>query len=265
MERENRSLHMFYFLVPIVTYIAVNFAATILARCFQWNHWTLNVFAQLMNLIILYLCFYRPYRQKIGKDFLPPLLLGGPIRNEEKKIPPQMYVWVILLGICCSMALNGWFYFLQLDQTFSTYEKVAESIYSGGTIGIWLRTIVLASLLEELLMRGLCYHAMSHVIGRAGGMLLSSLLFGYVHGNWLQGLYAFILGILFAFVYDRYQRNLMAPILAHMSANLVSVLGTTVPGISLFLQRNFFICTMISTIFLVIAVVGIIKCFSIKT
>ena len=44
-----------------------------------------------------------------------------------------------------------------------------------------------------------------------------------VHGNLLQGIYAFILGMLLAFTYERFH-SILAPILIHAGANILSVL-----------------------------------------
>ena len=51
------------------------------------------------------------------------------------------------------------------------------------------------------------------------------MYFGAVHGNWLQGLYAFIIGMLLAFAYERFH-SILAPILIHAGANTVSVVVT---------------------------------------
>ena len=52
--------------------------------------------------------------------------------------------------------------------------------------------------------------------------ILSAVLFGVYHGNWVQAPYAIIIGLLAVFLYERY-KSVVAPILFHMSANLMSV------------------------------------------
>ena len=54
-------------------------------------------------------------------------------------------------------------------------------------------------------------------------MIFSAIVFGIYHLNVVQAVYAFFLGLFFAWVYDRYD-SLWAPITAHMSANLFVIL-----------------------------------------
>ena len=53
--------------------------------------------------------------------------------------------------------------------------------------------------------------------------LAALLIFAAVHGNLLQALYAFILGALLVWAYERFAK-LTAPIILHVSANLISIL-----------------------------------------
>ena len=54
-------------------------------------------------------------------------------------------------------------------------------------------------------------------------ILISALVFGIFHGNVIQGIYAFLIGIFFAWLMERTQR-ILVPIVGHMSANLLVVL-----------------------------------------
>ena len=50
-----------------------------------------------------------------------------------------------------------------------------------------------------------------------------SILFGVGHGNLPQGLYAMVLGLLLACIYEKF-RNIAAPILFHIVVNITSLL-----------------------------------------
>jgi membrane protease YdiL (CAAX protease family) len=76
---------------------------------------------------------------------------------------------------------------------------------------------------EELVYRGLIYMRMRQYLNVNMSILVSALIFGLVHGNPVQGIYGFLVGILFAYVYEQYG-SLKAPILAHVSANMLSLL-----------------------------------------
>ena len=78
-------------------------------------------------------------------------------------------------------------------------------------------------------------------------MFFSALAFGIIHGNIVQGIYAFTVGLFFAWLMERYQR-IIAPVLAHMSANLfVVLLGEGSASDLLFgTPAGFFVATFVS-------------------
>ena len=88
---------------------------------------------------------------------------------------------------------------------------------------IILTTVVAAAVLEELLYRGLIYNRIKNTCGVLISAIISSLIFGAAHWNPIQFIYGFIAGMVMCYVYEKY-RNLWAPIILHMSANLTSVL-----------------------------------------
>jgi len=47
---------------------------------------------------------------------------------------------------------------------------------------------------------------------------ISALLFGVFHGNIVQGIYGTLMGLLIAYVYEKYD-NFIAPVIIHVAAN----------------------------------------------
>lgn len=246
--------------IPVLAYYGVTWVVVFLAASMHWGNNTLNIVNQAANIIVLYLVFYRKYDEFLGKGRLPALLPSG--RDAEtgaRKIPMYHYIWIVLLGCGTSLLLNNLIVLTQLNQHITTYNEVAKNIYSGGLFLVFLRTVVLAACMEELLMRGLFYRSISCGVGRLLGMLISALVFGVIHGNLLQGIYAFLLGIVFCYVYDRYNRNLFASILAHMAANLVSVMGSMVPRVGYFIALHFIRLTVIAAVVCLVAAIAMWK------
>lgn len=110
---------------------------------------------------------------------------------------------------------------------FSAFENVAESIYSGGVFLQIVATAVAAPLIEELLFRGLIYKRLRVLVKPIPAMIISAAIFGIAHGNFVQFVYAFLLGIIFAYVYEKFH-NIWIPITFHAGANLISVVITNV-------------------------------------
>ena len=72
---------------------------------------------------------------------------------------------------------------------------------------------------EELVFRGIMYHRLRRGFSPAEAALISSLLFGFAHGNFLQGIYAAIMGIVFGLAYEL-TRRFEVPFLLHCTCNL---------------------------------------------
>ena len=112
------------------------------------------------------------------------------------------------------------------EGVMESYDSVASAIESAP---IWLQiltVVISAPVCEELLMRGLVYKRLRSFMKPVFSALISSAIFGLIHGNWVQFVYAFAVGFIAAYVYE-FTRNLFAPILFHVVANGVSTLAST--------------------------------------
>ncbi len=75
---------------------------------------------------------------------------------------------------------------------------------------------------EELLFRGILYSMFRERWGIWIGVLVSSFLFGLIHGNLAVGLTGFLLGILTALVFE-YSNSLWTAVLVHTLNNSVKI------------------------------------------
>ena len=94
--------------------------------------------------------------------------------------------------------------------------------------GFSVQILVLGILMptcEELVYRGLVYKRLRYTSPFWAAAMYSSLVFAFTHGNLVQGLYGFIMGMMFCYVYEKYG-SVKAPVLAHITANILSVVGT---------------------------------------
>ena len=84
---------------------------------------------------------------------------------------------------------------------------------------------LLAPIAEELVFRGVFFRKWRRTLGPVKGLLLSSALFGVIHGGTM--LPVAVAGLSFALLYTR-TRSLWAPILAHILNNCFSVAAVLV-------------------------------------
>lgn len=206
---------------PVVIHFAIYFvviylAAMIFARSdsplslddFMGNHFALiTIIALLISFAVNYVSFRRDYVKQ--SDFL-------------KKNPIHL-LWVFLIGILMSHALSILLSLLPLDNILGSYETVENDVYGATWILVVIRAVIVTPVVEELVFRGLVFRRMKEYTSFWPAAIVSSLLFGLYHMNLVQGIYAFLFGIILCLLYERYG-HLAAAIVIHFGANLLSVI-----------------------------------------
>lgn len=147
--------------------------------------------------------------------------------KKRKKEKGDSFDWLllVLLSMSSCIALNYWIGLSGLMEIFDGFDKVAETIYTGNMFEELLAVVLAAPVIEELLFRGLTYRGFRKLWGPRAAMIISSLFFGIYHRNVVQGLYAFLIGLLLVYAYESFG-TIWACIIFHAAANAVSVLLT---------------------------------------
>lgn len=147
---------------------------------------------------------------------------------------------LIVLTISISLFLNLLFSYLQIMGRSEAYGQVSSIQYSVSLeVGLFFYGIV-APLAEEAVFRGLIFGRIRHYFGAMPAVLISALIFGAYHGNIVQFLYAFLMGLLLAAVYEKYH-TLYAPVLVHALANLAVYTVSRVAAINRLLSVPVFL------------------------
>lgn len=135
------------------------------------------------------------------------------------------YFVLVLIGVSSCIGLNG---LIRIGTDLFRapgYEEITEGFYHSRILMEILTIGILVPVVEELVFRGLIYRRMRTFTGAGQACFFSALLFAIYHGNLVQGLYAFLMGFLFAVMYECFRR-IAAPVILHVAANLVSVLAS---------------------------------------
>lgn len=103
-----------------------------------------------------------------------------------------------------------------------SHEVLTNLAVSNGLFMDVLATGIVVPICEELIFR-YCILGSLVPINKKFAVVYQALLFGLLHGNLVQATYAFGLGCLFGYLYLT-RKNLIYPILLHVSINLSSVL-----------------------------------------
>lgn len=151
---------------------------------------------------------------------------------------PVYLVPVIICGVLASHGLSILVSLLGMTGVLGTYTQTEQMISTSGVLITILKSVILAPLAEEITFRGLVFRRMKEYTSFWPAALVSSLLFGLYHMNLMQGIFAFIYGLLLCAIYDRF-KNLWAPIAMHAAANLISILiqviGLSYPSIPVYI------------------------------
>ena len=112
------------------------------------------------------------------------------------------------------------------SEIFSGYTDQAAAAFEGqNLLLLTAATVILAPLAEEMIFRGMTYRRARSYLGPAGGALISAALFGVYHGNMVQFLYAFVMGLLFAAFCEK-SGSILPAVLGHGAANLWAIAST---------------------------------------
>lgn len=148
------------------------------------------------------------------------------------KLLIAMFGLGLALQLLISMCLSAIYPILPQDLVYQ-YSELMTSLLGGNVWLSLLATVILAPLAEEFLFRGVTMRMAQQVMPFMMANLLQAVLFGIYHLNLIQGVYAFVLGIILGFTAE-YFHSIWASVLLHAfvngSAELVNLVPESVTG-----------------------------------
>jgi len=117
--------------------------------------------------------------------------------------------------------------YMLFPAVIEAYNELMESSGLGNDYLITIvYAIILGPIVEEICLRGLTFGFLEKSgIKPVFVILISGVLFGAMHMNLVQGIYASVLGFLLGFLRYRY-RSIMHPILTHILFNIMGTFGS---------------------------------------
>ena len=213
---------------PVVTYLIITSLAflvpvlpgevyTLLPMIDFSNAMILN---SLAAIILIFTWFGIIYTSKSGEKKEPI----GMAALFSTKLKDYVFIgWLgISLGICLSVAVSI-FGISEQDEAFKQVNELIESQ------PFWLKIAsvgIIIPIQEELMYRGLIYKNIEQRYDHIKAAVISSTVFAVMHMNLSQGIYAFLMGFVLAFIYQK-TKNIYACITFHCSANIFAVFVST--------------------------------------
>lgn len=136
-------------------------------------------------------------------------------------VPWWAYPVTVLLGIVSNQMITWVMNYFRVTQQFSN--EVQEGLLRGD---IWAQVLglgILVPVMEEVLFRGLIYNRLKKYVPLWTAVLGGAAIFALYHGNMVQILFAFPMGLLIILLYEKWN-SLSIPIVFHIGANLSTVL-----------------------------------------
>lgn len=225
---KNAYKNFFLIFLSVCAYIIVamlfQFAAMIVTReCFP-ELFSSPFYDSVLSAISLYV---------VALPVTALIMLFVESRSPSEKTRITFGEWMGFLCVAVAMLEAGNFIgnfvtsFLGLIPGVKPIDAVEEII---GGMPVWasvLLTVVAAPITEEFIFRKLMIDRMA-MYGGKRAIFVSALCFGLMHGNFSQFFYAFLLGLLFGYIYEK-TGNLLYSISLHATVNLVfGVIGNAI-------------------------------------
>lgn len=168
------------------------------------------------------------------------LAYGRKKRPETAEKPAGLHiVLLVLMGLILQFGISSVLTLIELmaPKVMENYNELMEAMGLGEmSLPVMIAVSVMAPLSEEVLCRGVILRLAERVSPRFWvANVIQALAFGILHGNLVQGIYAFALGLVIGYIYGKY-RNIWLCMLLHGAMNLSSYVIT--PFYMLFPEDN---------------------------
>ena len=157
-----------------------------------------------------------------------------------------------ILAVAMALGTNILFSLLHITELSKSFADVAGQQFM---VPIWQGLLlfgVVSPLAEEIVFRGVIYNRLKKYFPVWIAILTSAVLFGGYHGNLVQGIYGFLLGIVIAWLYEvagKFRIPVMFHAFANISVFLVTYDSDITAAINTWINFLIFAIISISTLF----------------
>lgn len=160
-----------------------------------------------------------------------------------KRMSLKTVLLLISIGYVSNMIITFIVEALPKSLTTSAYaDSISLALSNDNFIYLLISTGIAAPILEEIIFRDWIFHSWSK-INLVLAMIISSLFFGTAHMNLIQGSYAFLLGLFFAYVNYKFG-SILPGIIMHLTVNSSSVILDYFPICAKYWYIPFIICSV---------------------
>ena len=205
---------------PILIFFAIKVLVLLILDLFPFTLWDTvkESIGSLVGLFYLIPVLRRDILMHAKVTFYKP-------HEEEKKHYLFCWIYAAITIALIAVAVNNIIGYTPLDEIFAKYDEVKDAFLVGPVLVQVICLGIVIPYAEEILFRGIIYGRAKEAFGAQKGIVISALLFGIVHWNLVQFIYATIIGLVLAYFVEKY-RSLIPAYLGHATANTLVVLHT---------------------------------------
>lgn len=220
-------------LYPLLLYYAVILFVMFLMQLFigtdSSTYMIRQIVATLVALPVVYTQFYKPdaiWRQAAKtKPQTGRKDASADAKSGVAAAGVRTALLIVAVAACCGIGLNNLLSMSPLVEISAGFAQANEDFYGGAFVFQIIGSAILTPILEEMVYRGVIFARLRRDMGMLPAVLLSALLFGIMHFNIVQFIYAFVLGVMLALFMEKCG-NFFATVLGHVTVNLISVIRT---------------------------------------
>lgn len=212
--------------VVVITLTYIGEMIGIYKKNMLMNNNALSV-ADRLNAVVVRNASYITFFAAIAGAALFGCMFRDAVRKKEfpvqRNVEKGKYLLPVFFAITVSLAISNLITFANIDNIYGSYQVTSDRLLQGNIIYRIFAIGVIVPITEELIYRGLMYNRIKKETGVISAIFLSAFAFGLFHFNLVQGIYAFIIGLICALCYEIYG-NITVSIAMHMAINIVAVL-----------------------------------------
>lgn len=212
--------------IGIIMYMAIKVIYIVNTEQMKGYHFSIsNLMNDLINVPVLFtdICsMIIPIAWVIIFYFWYRKLMKGETMVNKQVFEKKNLIYLALLAIGQQLFICGIMNIIlpHFEELAKQYEELMELMSDNLAIQI-ITAVILAPISEELICRGVVFKMATRTYSFITANILQAFLFGVLHMNIVQGIYAFIGGIFLGYVCYKYQ-SIIASMVLHLMFNAIS-------------------------------------------
>lgn len=260
--KQSKSMQIWNIIYPIAIYFVVTSITLFVLDFILPETGDTKLLRQLITSVVAFpflYSFYGPDQVMRGRGTIVNNKVVWRFHFSKEKVKKCMLIFVI--GGCFAIAWNNILGMIRITEYSTGYAQVEETFYMGRIVLEIVALCVVIPIIEELLYRGIVYGRIYDLFGKKPAIILSAIIFGLVHMNLVQFVYATVFGLLLAWFVE-VTEDISGAVMAHMAANLTSVLRAET-GILSFMDGSVVLQVVVTIVLLAVSGAGVWRLYGI--